>query len=556
MAKELPPDGQSDYHANNSDIIISETHDEDDTDIIIHRKNNCSNKLEIIAQNNNNNNKSRVFADLKIQDLQDSSWNEQQIIVEQDNRSLILDNRSNSDSEPIAGNSKHTEKVEQNRTTTNHSVNNSAETTDNSIFLQEWIFDRQSSQELLKSIKTNVVTEVANKIHENTLAELSKLEKEEILDNEMFKSLSLQPKKQSKRDRDDNEKTGGLLKYAPKKKKQQVVPEVQNNNLSGRQSIQVDNALLQIETCNNEEIDRIEQIKVKQSPQIESNSGILKVTIEPTEEPIDTANLETPIVTPRKCTERQQTPPPIKSSRPNSKIRFKTAATVVKVSRRISKTTTRSKSTSNLSNVITKQPSSEVFQKSVTSINKTAILPALVQNHDENFGYEKQDSFTQTATAAQVPHTRKIDQSQNYQKGMPKPRRKFKTKTKIQPASCWHWDTNHVWYGCNGKGTGWRCVCGPLIFIIGPLVHFWRAFNLDLRVSNCWHDCWFYDRSFEWFECNGKGRGWIALLVPLYILLFPILAIMTLFTVICLAFCGGGAERKLERRQSDDEHSV
>ena len=216
------------------------------------------------------------------------------------------------------------------------------------------------------------------------------------------------------------------------------------------------------------------------------------------------------------------------------------------------------------------------FEKSVTSIHKTAILPALVQEpsifpESSEFIYEKQDSYTQTATAAQVPtqFRQKSTLSNNhphFQQANPsnqvqKPRRKFKTKHKIQPASCWHWESNHPWYGCNGKGTGWRFLLGPIIFVIGPLVHFWRAFNLDLRVSNCWDRCWFWDTNFEWFECNGKGRGWIALLVPLYILLFPILAVMTMFTVVCLAFCGGmgdkaGRQVRVDSGRIDDEHSV
>ena len=88
----LPTDGQSDYE--NSDIVAT-THD---TDIvaeknIIRQQPKQAQQPPIPQQQTNNPN--RVFADLKIQDLQDSSWNEQQIDLDNE---LNLNNSNLDDS--------------------------------------------------------------------------------------------------------------------------------------------------------------------------------------------------------------------------------------------------------------------------------------------------------------------------------------------------------------------------------------------------------------------------------------------------------------------------
>lgn len=76
------------------------------------------------------------------------------------------------------------------------------------------------------------------------------------------------------------------------------------------------------------------------------------------------------------------------------------------------------------------------------------------------------------------------------------------------------------------------------------------------RTNLCWYSCWYYNKKFEWFECNGKGRGWLACLVPLYILLFPILAVITILTVICLAICGSSRDEERMSRHLSQKESV
>ena len=235
MAEDLlnypEADGQSDYA--NSDILAT-THDTDccATAAYDHAK-IISHNLEITSENKIYD-QNRVFADLKIQDLQDSSWNEQQIDFEQQ---TDLDNGLNLDNSHLhsVGHTVGTVDSGSTRRDIPKDFLDSQDFQDlqnfqgsqSTTFLQDWIFNRQSSQDLLESIKTNVVTEVAHKIHENAIEELEKLEKlekEDILDNEMFKSLSLRPK----RSREENNNNNGLVKYAPKKKKPakngQVVP--------------------------------------------------------------------------------------------------------------------------------------------------------------------------------------------------------------------------------------------------------------------------------------------------------------------------------------------